>query len=115
MIIADDYAAEGHETLYDNSKMIQVYPQLHLGHDSVGLCYDDLGTEDDKKNFGNQVNVMQDILFKIYDSDIYRHFHLTTNIGGVEIEAMYGKRVRSRMREMFNVITFNLDAPDRRE
>ena len=40
--------------------------------------------------------------------------HITTNIGATEIENIYGSRVRSRMREMFNLISFEKDVKDKR-
>ena len=43
----------------------------------------------------------------------YEHFvenksvtHITTNLSATEIEKVYGNRLRSRMRSMFNLITF---------
>jgi len=40
--------------------------------------------------------------------------HITTNLNGDEIEEMYGTRVRSRMREQFNLIAFDEAAKDKR-
>ncbi|KKL94503.1 hypothetical protein LCGC14_1864050, partial [marine sediment metagenome] len=37
-----------------------------------------------------------------------------TNLNANELEDRYGKRVRSRMREMFNLIAFKKDAKDKR-
>ncbi len=39
--------------------------------------------------------------------------HVTTNLSGDQIEENYGTRVRSRMREMFNMII--LPGEDRRK
>lgn len=113
--IADAYAVDGTEALYSYSEMVPSYPQQYYGHNEIGRCFDDLGTEEDKKNFGNQVNVMQDIIYKIYDAQIYKNFHISTNISGQEIEEIYGARVRSRMRQMFNVFTFDKNSKDRRK
>lgn len=113
--VADNYTIDGTKSLYQYSEPAMAYPQLNFGHDTIGQCFDDLGTEDDKKNFGNQVNVMQDVLYKIYDNRNYHNFHMTTNIGGEEIERFYGQRIRSRLREMFNVFTFDIKALDRRK
>jgi hypothetical protein len=38
--------------------------------------------------------------------------HLTTNLNSGEIEKQYGLRVRSRLREMFNLVAFPEDAVD---
>lgn len=40
--------------------------------------------------------------------------HLTTNISATEIEKAYGKRVRTRLRQMFNLITFGINTIDKR-
>jgi DNA replication protein DnaC len=51
----------------------------------------------------------------------YEHFienksitHITTNLSASEIEKLYGKRLRSRMRNMFNVISFDTNSKDKR-
>lgn len=40
--------------------------------------------------------------------------HLTTNLNSKEIETLYGIRIRSRMREMFNLISYSPFAKDKR-
>lgn len=114
--ITDAYADKkgGVQALKEYSSMLEVYPHLNLGIANCGRCFDDLGTEENRKNFGNEINVMQDILYKIYDERLAGNFHLTTNLTTDEIEEYYGKRIRSRMREMFNVLEFPDNAPDRR-
>lgn len=97
----------------------------------VGVCFDDLGTEPTVvKYFGNEANVMVDILLARYDK-FQRGMlpgamtHLTTNLpttstlqsdGTVplSLEQCYGNRVRSRMRELFNPIYFSSDSTDMR-
>jgi hypothetical protein len=37
------------------------------------------------------------------------------NLNSAEIEKKYGLRVRSRMREMFNLVAFPADTPDKRK
>ena len=51
----------------------------------------------------------------------YEHFvennaitHITTNLSASEIERVYGNRVRSRLRQMFNLIAFDSNAKDKR-
>jgi hypothetical protein len=72
------------------------------------LVIDDFGNEEfGAKHFGNPKNVLEFIMndrHKLwYDRGVKTH--LTTNItSGEEIERKYGKRLRSRLREMFNVI-----------
>ncbi len=40
--------------------------------------------------------------------------HITTNLSASEIEKAYGNRVRSRLRQMFNLITFSSETTDKR-
>ncbi|MEO8796046.1 MAG: AAA family ATPase [Daejeonella sp.] len=81
------------------------------------FCFDDLGTETSMKYFGNETNVMAEILLSRYDLLINRKIqtHITTNLSASELEAAYGNRVRSRMRQMFNLIAFETDAVDKRK
>lgn len=91
--------------------------KLSYGQEYIGTCYDDFGEEDDKKHFGNEVNVMADIIFNRYDKhEVTRgKTHITTNLSMVEIEQRYGTRVKSRLVEMVNDIVFHADHPDRRK
>lgn len=83
----------------------------------VGICFDDLGDEEIKNHYGNRENVMNRILTRIYsentDKAVFPFFHATTNLTGPELEEKYDRRVRSRMREMFNWIV--LPGKDRRQ
>jgi hypothetical protein len=60
--------------------------------------------------------VLAEILLSRYDLFISRHMltHLTTNLNSSEIEEIYGTRVRSRLREQFNLIAFSESAKDKR-
>jgi hypothetical protein len=80
------------------------------------FCFDDLGIEQTQKHFGNECNVMAEILLSRYDLFISKGIptHLTTNLSASEIEGKYGNRVRSRMREMFNLVAFDKNAGDKR-
>ncbi|WP_203532575.1 P-loop NTPase family protein [Draconibacterium halophilum] len=79
-------------------------------------CFDDLGVEQVQKYFGNECNVMGEILLSRYDLFVSKGIptYLTTNLSASEIEEKYGNRVRSRMREMFNLIAFDKNAKDKR-
>lgn len=81
------------------------------------ICFDDLGIENNLKYYGNECNVMAEILLFRYDFFISSNLitHLTTNLSASEIETMYGNRVRSRMREMFNLVAFDSKASDKRK
>ena len=80
------------------------------------FCFDDLGIEQIQKYFGNECNVMAEILLSRYDLFISKGIptHLTSNLSASEIEEKYGNRVRSRMREMFNLVAFDKNAGDKR-
>jgi hypothetical protein len=81
------------------------------------ICFDDLGTEQSLKHFGQECNVMAEIILSRYERFIrHRQFtHFTTNLSADEIEEIYGPRVRSRLREMCNLIAFPRDTPDKRK
>lgn len=71
-------------------------------------CFDDLGAETIMKHYGTDCNVMAEILLSRYDLFVSHTMptHITTNLNSSEIEGIYGNRVRSRMREMFNLMSF---------
>ncbi|MGV8137317.1 MAG: ATPase [Mangrovibacterium sp.] len=80
-------------------------------------CFDDLGLEQTPKHFGNECNVMAEILLARYDLFTAKHMltHLTTNLSASELEEIYGNRIRSRMREMFNLVAFDRESKDKRK
>jgi DNA replication protein DnaC len=80
-------------------------------------CFDDLGTENNLKYFGNECNVMAEILLNRYDLFISKKLktHITTNLSANEIEKQYGNRVRSRLRELCNLIAFDNVTIDKRK
>ena len=79
-------------------------------------CFDDLGVESNIKYFGNDTNVMAEILLSRYDMFISQKMltHATSNLSASEIEEQYGNRVRSRLRQMLNIIAFDADVEDKR-
>jgi DNA replication protein DnaC len=80
------------------------------------FCFDDFGAETTLKYYGNDCNVMAEILLSRYELFVEHGniTHLTTNLNASELESIYGKRVRSRMRQMFNLISFNTGTKDKR-
>jgi hypothetical protein len=83
----------------------------------AAYCFDDLGLENETPHYGHTCFVMAEILLSRYD--YYHSFrmqtHLTTNLKSTEIEKQYGLRVRSRLREMFNLVAFPGDGEDKRK
>lgn len=114
--VTDDYKELGVDGIRKYSELRQVASKNPMnGSELFGWCFDDLGTEEISSNYGNKVNVMEDVILKAYDrSELRGRVHVTTNLSADEIGEKYGPRVRSRMREMFNMITFPLNAADRR-
>jgi hypothetical protein len=69
------------------------------------------------KHFGNECNTVAEILLQRYDLFANQGIvtHATTNLNADELEAIYGVRVRSRLRAMFNLISFPIDTCDKRK
>jgi DNA replication protein DnaC len=108
--IAFDFATKGYEALLPFTKKEDKQTKMN------NICFDDLGTEKQIKYFGNECNVMAEILLTRYDNFINNKTitHITTNLSASELEKYYGDRVRSRMRQMFNLIAFPKDSIDKR-
>ena len=96
-------------------QVIKYYASIGMKSPMV-FCFDDLGSETSMKYYGNEVNVMGEILLSRYELYTQRGIptHITTNLSASELEKVYGNRLRSRMREMFNLIAFPGTAPDKR-
>ncbi|MCE1188267.1 MAG: ATPase [Ignavibacteria bacterium] len=105
------------EFIQDGYTVIRKYSTHSFNKDiPKTYCFDDLGTENNLKYYGNDCNIMAEILLSRYDLFVNRKMltHITTNLSSSEIEELYGERVRSRMREMFNLIAFSESAKDKR-
>ena len=81
------------------------------------FCFDDLGIEQKLMHYGNDCNVMGEILLSRYELFVSHKAitHATTNLNANELETWYGNRVRSRMRQLFNLIAFDKNAQDKRK
>lgn len=108
--IAFEFAKHGYEVLEPYTKRSNNLSRLY------GYCFDDLGAEQQIKHFGNDCNVMAEILISRYEEFIDNKSitHITTNLSASEIEKNYGNRLRSRMRNMFNLISFDSNSIDKR-
>tara|TARA_R110002049_G_scaffold133066_1_gene292470 strand:+ start:414 stop:1076 length:663 start_codon:yes stop_codon:yes gene_type:complete len=80
-------------------------------------CFDDLGVEPTGRHFGKDCNVLGEILLSRYDLFLNHKIltHATTNLNAQELEERYGNRVRSRMRQLFNLVAFDKGAGDKRK
>jgi DNA replication protein DnaC len=101
----------------DGHKVFARYSTFSFdSHTPKIYCFDDLGAERTIKYFGNECNVLGEILTNRYDLFVTHHMltHLTTNLSADDIEAQYGSRLRSRLRAQLNLIAFAADSPDKR-
>ena len=117
--VAFEFLKEGHQVIqkYSNQSFAPTYPIEYDPRKPITYCFDDLGTESVLRYFGNPCNVIGEILLSRYDHFLTRKMitHATTNLSASELEAYYGNRVRSRMREMFNLLSFDKGADDKRK
>ena len=115
--IADTFAQGGDEAIekYWSIRQYRDYTMRKNMRSIYPYCFDDLGTEPDKKYYGNDVNVMLDILLRRYEKGDFTFTHVTTNLSAEELKARYGNRLTSRFKEMFNFINFPPTAIDRRK
>lgn len=110
--VATEFARDGYEALIRyTKKSFNNYTNLPFT-----ICFDDLGLEPSVQHYGNTSNTMSEILLSRYDYFMLNSMltHITTNLSATEIEERYGLRVRSRLREMLNLISFSADAKDKR-
>lgn len=96
----------------------------HIGYkiiedygDNGFFCFDDLGAEPNGRFFGKDCNVMGELLLSRHELLLQSKIrtHATTNLIADEMEDRYGNRVRSRMRQMFNLVYFDKDTRDKRK
>eukprot|EP00388_Colpodella_angusta_P007467 GDKJ01021108.1.p1 GENE.GDKJ01021108.1~~GDKJ01021108.1.p1 ORF type:complete len:221 (+),score=-1.09 GDKJ01021108.1:56-718(+) len=108
--ISFEFIKDGYEVIhrYANGKLYISEPKI--------FCFDDLGVENNLKYYGNECNVMAEVFLSRYDIFIAKRIptHITTNLSASEIEQHYGIRVRSRLREMMNLIAYDKNTKDKR-
>lgn len=111
--IANEYAKQkgdsGTEIIgkYSNPKATKT-PSKYMGQEILTRFFDDLGAESTIKHFGNEKNVMSDIIQGIY-KNFQKGFpapHLTSNLTMPELTNYYEVRVSDRINEMCNIIIF---------
>ena len=119
--VVNDYAENGHEVIRRYGR--ESFKRVHRGGGSfpdrdqpLTICFDDFGDEPDSKFYGQNVNVMNEIMMDRYEQfqDFGMITHVTTNYYKSEtIEKMYGPRLLSRISEMMNIV--HLPGQDRRK
>lgn len=115
--IADEFSdrEKGRQIISSYSSNRNIIPSSsNFGQQKMGICFDDFGDEPVTAHFGDSDRIMIPIMEGRYRLGDFNSTHITTNITVDQIETYYGKRVRSRMREMFNVIDFRSDSKDLR-
>jgi len=105
-----EFINDGYSVIHKYSKgqLYQSDPKIY--------CFDDLGIENNLKYYGNECNVLAEVLLSRYDIFISKRIptHITTNLSASEIEQHYGIRVRSRLRELVNLIAYDKNTKDKR-
>lgn len=98
------YMAKGEVELHKFGKdaVKKINGDYHPHH----ACFDDLGAEEVRNNYGNKKEVMVDLINERYDLFIQHGLltHFTTNLTPDEIEKRYSTRVRSRLKHMCNIL-----------
>ena len=80
--------------------------ELSTCHSNRLIFIDDIGTEESVVNYGTKINWFKEFIEKYYFKQLpFERLIITTNSNLDAIEDMYGKRVRSRIIEMFNIVT----------
>jgi energy-coupling factor transporter ATP-binding protein EcfA2 len=107
-----EFAQEGYDVVYRYThRSFCIYSKQPRT-----ICFDDLGFEENVPYFGAMCNPMAQVLAIRYDLFVNQGMitHATTNLNSSEMERRYGNRIRSRMRQMFNLITFPHTGKDKR-
>ncbi len=100
-----------------------VFSFNHIGYKTIEdygngqyFCFDDLGVEPIGRHFGKDCNVIGEVILSRYELFINHRVktHATTNLNAAELEELYGNRVRSRMRQLFNLVAFDSKSRDKR-
>jgi hypothetical protein len=111
--VAGDFIEEGQKAILKHSKPMKPNGQ---GYTYPDCFFDDLGAEDSKKHYGNETNVMAELITDRYELFIRNHSKtfFTTNLTRAEMEEKYGPRVMSRLKQMCNFILLDCKT-DRRK
>ena len=108
--VARELKIEGDKILdyYGRNSFVQLNVDVFDRKSPLTFCFDDMGiTDAENKYYGNEVNVMSEILHDRYNhwQDMGMLTYITTNKDSNIIEKLYGKKCRDRMGEMMQVIS----------
>lgn len=92
-------------SILDIADAVQATGECNLNTKQM-LLIDDVGTEPELINhYGTKINWFKDFIETYYlHNRTFSGLIITTNLSAEEMERRYGYRVRSRIREMFNVL-----------
>lgn len=112
--ISFDFITNGYQVILNYS-----YQSLKIKDNTKApktWCFEGLGMENNLKYYGSECNVLAEILMNRSELfiEIGMLTHITTHLTAQEIEKIYGKEIRSKMRGMFNLISFNQNSKDKR-
>jgi len=98
--------------LAEREVAIKGHEYLKTLNRATDMGFDDLGAEANIKSYGNEVNVMAEVIQDRYDlwKKTGAVTHFTTNLTNPEIISRYGDRCLSRLMEMSNFITLGVGA-----
>lgn len=99
-------------SMLEISDDVKEHGEYRMEMDGNKILYlDDVGTEEATiKHFGTSISFFKNFIELVYLKNSGRSFNqlmISTNNNFAEIEQKYGFRVRSRMKEMFNVVDVN--------
>ena len=110
--ISFEYAKHGIERIDFYSNPWKTY-RNEFGQTTTGICFDDLGTENERRHYGDKLDVIADILASRYrKKELWSQTFITTNLNADQILKEYGPRLASRFSEMFNLLSFPKTAID---
>jgi len=94
-------------SMLEISDEIRLNGEVNIRLDGYGILYlDDVGTEESSaKHYGNVINFFKNFIEGTYlRKQTFNHIMMSTNNSFLELEQKYGFRVRSRIKDMFNII-----------
>lgn len=113
--IADEFRLTGDISSYYANFPNQHLTQQAFGQATLGLCIDDIGAEHENvKRYGSTFDLEYLIRQRYRTNNTFNNSHATTNATKEELRQAYGPRTFSRFAELFNILEFPADAPDRR-
>lgn len=108
-----EFHSKGFKTINKYGKSFQKVEGSLL---PVAYCFDDLGSESKVSYYGNDCDVIKEIILSRYDlfESIGMMTHFTTNLNVKELEVRYGENVISRLEAMTNFMAFDNTTKDKR-